>query len=448
LFGLGLGCLLFGCLRKQNPVAGYWVLALWAFEPTILAYASLAMADGSLAFFGLACVLAYRRSVASGSARFALAAGLFAAMAVTAKFSGLALVPILLILEVPQGGAFRVKRWAWGTAGFFFLIGLVYLPGWWGKPGGNWLDSYGFFRDGLLDMVKYGREAHHPTYFLGEATRRNHALYFPVAFVLKTTLPFLFLLLAALVRCVYRREKLETWVWVPASVFFLSVLGAQNLGVRYLLPAFPFLLIAAALSAATLSAATGNKAARWGILGLGIWHAATAWASFPAHLSYFNDLVPKEHKIRLLGDSNLDMGQDVRRLAERARLRGWPAVRLATSIGVDPGFYGMSWDWWTEKDLEGPQPGRVYAVNVSFLQLTPIFHPGTTPIARSWVTRLAPTEKVGETWWVWVIPGEAGSDFSRPLVSAPGLLRFGALRPKDWPGPVFPNGNPADHFVE
>jgi hypothetical protein len=439
LFGLGLGLLLFSCLRKDDPTAAVWALVFWAFEPTILAYSGLAMADGPSAFFGLAAVLAYRRSVRTGTAGDAVAAGSLAAMAVTAKFSGLALVPILVILEFLEKSGSRIKRWSWGTAGFFFFVGLVYLPGWWGRPQGNWMDSYGFFWGGLQDMMKYGREAHHPTFFLGEALRQNHWLYFPTAFVLKTTLPFLLLLVAALARCFRRRGKLEAWIWVPAVAFFLSVLGAQNLGVRYLLPAFPFLLIAAARTAAELSSIRlGNRGIRWGIFGLGVWHAATAWASFPAHLSYFNDLVPKNKKMWLLGDSNLDLGQDVKRLAETSRRKGWPAVRLATSIGVDPGFYGMSWDWWTEKDLEGPQPGRVYAVNVSFLQLTPLFHPGTTPIARSWIARTAPTEKVGETWFVWEIPGKAVADRSRPLVSAPGLLRFAERRPDSWPGPVFP----------
>jgi len=289
---------------------------------------------------------------------------------------------------------------------------------------------------GFQDMANYAH-AHHPTYFWGIASRQNHWLYFPVAFILKTTIPCLLLMWVGGWLWKKGTIRIPAWLWLPPVCVFISILPVQNLGIRYQLPIYPFLLIGIGLVASRLWKTVGplKRSARWVAVGLLSWNIVSVAASFPAYTSYFNDLVPKTKKMYFLGDSNLDIGQDLRRLAEKSKREGWPPLRLATSIGVDPAIYGMSWDWWTEKDLQAPQPGRVYAMNVSFLQLTPVFHPETIAIAQSWLTRIPPTDRIGDTWWIWVIPGREEKDNSRLLMSAPGLYRYWKLRPLSWPGP-------------
>jgi hypothetical protein len=421
LFGLGIGWLLFLLTRKAAPEVPGTALTLWVFEPTLLAYSGLALADLTVTFFFLGAVLAFRYYLQAPGVKTALWVGILAAAAVGCKFSALVLLPIFILLQLihglggPQDRTPDWRRvaghWLAGLCSFFLSLGLVYLPGTWMEP--RHLLPWSYFWHGLMDMARYS-DFHHPTYFWGHSSRQNHWLYFPAAFALKTTLPFLLLVLGAIAGSLLGKIRVEPWVWISPLLVFLSVLPVQNLGVRYLLPAYPFLILWVARgvgSTWTWQTQEGRGPQRLVLGGLLLWHVASVLASAPHMISYFNDLVPREKKIFFLGDSNLDMGQDLKRLAETARERHWGPVRLAQFGGaVDPSVYGMKWEYWTRKDLEGPQPGRVYAVNALLLQLGPEFSPNWRPIAQSWVMTTPPTGRVGDTWFYFEAPGKPLSD--------------------------------------
>src|SRR2546423_10212339 len=90
----------------------------------------------------------------------------------------------------------------------------------------------------------------HPAGLLGMYSRFGWWYYFPVAFALKTTLPFLLLAIASLSWAIYRwvkdREAQFFWMLAPFLVYTIYVLGSRiDIGVRYYLPAYPFLFILA-----------------------------------------------------------------------------------------------------------------------------------------------------------------------------------------------------------
>jgi hypothetical protein len=188
----------------------------------------------------------------------------------------------------------------------------------------------------------------------------------------------------------------------------------QNLGIRYLLPAYPFLILMASQTAEWLWMQRGPGGRAVGIAAVAallIGHASTATVHARDVISYFNDLVPSAQKPFLLGDSNLDIGQDVKRLALAARARGWREVKLAQFGGtVDPSKYGLEWAPWTRNDLKGPQPGFVYAVNRSLFQLGSSFYPELRAISEGWASTRPPSGQVGDTWIYFEIPGETPSD--------------------------------------
>jgi len=429
LFGLGLGALLFFASRKAPPLERLAVMALFAFEPTLLAFSGLAVSDLPLAFFCLAAVLAFQRHLEKPGAPWALGAGLLAAMAATCKFSGLALLPIFAVLEFlakpPKPAKPRrwKKDWAWGALAFFAWIFVLYLPGSLGLS--PFALPWFYFLGGLMDMVGQ-TQAFHATYFFGVAGHQNHGLYYPAAFLLKSTLPFLILLGLSLGLAARRKLSFDDWVWIPALFFFAAILPVQNLGVRYLLPAMPFLILLAARSAGWLWALKTRQAPRAGkfiLGGLLVWGAATALLNNGNLLSYFNDLVPAQKKIYFLSDSNLDWGQDEKRLAQTAARRGWTHIKAAQLGGADLSLYGLKVQGWTKRDFYGPQSGWVYVVNVGFLQLGPVFYPDLQPLAISWMSTLPPTGRVGDTWLYWEIPGTPPLDRSDP---EPSLLTAGA----------------------
>ncbi len=425
LFGLGIGLLLFWKVQQDSAIVLLGVMILWVFEPTILAYSGVALADIPVTFFFFSAVLAFEYYLENPGPWRGFRAGALAAAAVCCKFSALVLVPLFVLLQIFQcfqkdnpEPSFRVKGWIAGLAGFGACLCLIYLPGTLLEPKHS--PPWAYFWNGLMDMAHYS-DFHHPTYFLGLASRQNHWLYFPVTFALKTTLPFFIMILCTAGWTLAWKSRVESWIWAAPLLIFLSILPVQNLGVRYLLPAYPFLIIWVVRWMGQVWAWTtvdGRAPQRIALAGLLAWHAASSLTNEPNMISYFNDLIPQERKIYFLGDSNLDMGQDLKRLAETAREKHWGPVRLAQFGGaIDPRVYGMDWDYWTQKDLTGPQPGQVYAVNLFLLQLGPLFLPSLKPIAQSWVMSTPPSGRVGDTWIYFEIPGVPQPDSSSRINS-------------------------------
>lgn len=424
--GLGLGCLLFFLARQSPRPVLLAAMGLWLFEPNLQAFSGLAVADLPVAFFFLAAVLAFQKHLENPGFKWAAAAGLLAGMAVTCKFSALVLIPIFLISEWLDRGKtknstrafFRgASDWAWGASAFGAWIFILYLPG-------TLLLSdhrlpWSYFLEGLANMMGYSG-FHHPSFFMGQAGRQDHWLYYPAAFLLKSAVPFLLLVFLGLYWGIQGKIPFPVWAWLPALLGFAVIVPVQNLGVRYLLPIYPFLILVAAAAAGKIWARkyeSGKNLGKILVLGLGLWQAVSLLANYPRMISYFNDFVPAESKINLLGDSNLDLNQDLGLLSQTAARKGWTRIKLAQYGLVDPSLYGTPWEPWTERDLRGPQPGLVYAVNASFLQLAPVFYPGLIPIASGWMASTPPSGQVGDTWFYFEIPGTPGPDASPALPS-------------------------------
>ena len=118
--------------------------------------------------------------------------------------------------------------------------------------------------------------------------------YFPVAFTLKTTIPFLLLSVAALGWATYeaiRKSEYRLLIpLVPFAIYTVFVmLSPINIGVRYYLPAYSFLFI---LSAALLDRVVRTKRH----IGIALAVVLFGWMAFetarvyPHHMSYVNQL--------------------------------------------------------------------------------------------------------------------------------------------------------------
>ena len=98
--------------------------------------------------------------------------------------------------------------------------------------------------------------------------------------------------------------EIPVWIWLSAFLAFLCILPVQNLGVRYLLPAYPFLLLIGGKAFGEIWKGTlglKTQLGKMAAFGLLFWHAASVMAAFPGMISYFNDLVPPERKFYYLG---------------------------------------------------------------------------------------------------------------------------------------------------
>ena len=122
-----------------------------------------------------------------------------------------------------------------------------------------------------------------------------------------------------------RRSSAALMVALPALAYFAAcTLLADNYGVRYLIPALPFVYVVAGLGVASIHA----RPARWRSRGC-LWMLLPAMTIWPDHLPYFNELAclpSRAGDIRLeggaacgtewLNDSNVDWGQALPSLKE------------------------------------------------------------------------------------------------------------------------------------
>ncbi|MBV8905003.1 MAG: hypothetical protein JOZ22_15340, partial [Acidobacteriia bacterium] len=132
---------------------------------------------------------------------------------------------------------------------------------------------------------------------------------------------------------------------IPPLVYFaLSMTSGIDIGVRHILPIYPFLYLAVAvlLSRAIQGQASGKRWARLAMLGLACLQIAEcAWIA-PDYLAFFNALVGGPgNGPRYLVDSNIDWGQDVKKLKKWLKAHGTNTARVWYFGNAQMDYYGI-----------------------------------------------------------------------------------------------------------
>ena len=363
-------------------------LALIAFEPNILAHGPLMTNDVALAGCLFAAVYAFWRYVANPHVERLAVAGIAAGLTLAAKHSGLVLFPILLLLALlellipahagqegatPRNGLARRRLAARLLLALMVVTALSIAVLWGfycfryspraGAPALSLAPLLGAMRSqGMAATIALAARYHllpeaylgglafffandsRPTYLFG--TRYVHGVwfYFPTVFTIKSTLGFLLLLALAPFALARAREEWRKifWILIPAAVFLAASMTSNlNIGVRHILPIYPFLSVLAAAGAWIMA----KRHRAWGLVvtSLVLVHTASSLRAYPNFLSYSNELWGGPSKTyRVLTDSNVDWGQGLpavkRYLATHAATPCW----LAYFGSVDPAYYGLS----------------------------------------------------------------------------------------------------------
>jgi hypothetical protein len=175
-----------------------------------------------------------------------------------------------------------------------------------------------YYLKGLVMVFTHATTGHF-SYLLGEHSTTGWWYYFPVTFLVKTPLAVLLLFVGAIwvFKKTKSKDKLdEILLILPPVVFFLFAMTAKiNLGVRHILPVYPFLYIF--ISRLALYFSQNRLAPKVVLAFLCLWFLGANLTIFPSYLAYFNEAVggPK-NGIKYLSDSNIDWGQDAKRLAQ------------------------------------------------------------------------------------------------------------------------------------
>jgi hypothetical protein len=328
--------------RLYGPAGGLFALALAAFSPTLLAHAPLVTPDVPLAATGLLALYLYWRAgregplwpwaIALGVAQLTkVSALLFAGAIVTLELARFRAQPRRLLrrLALAGGIAWLVLCAGYGFAGLFDTRGKAAMLAKVPSPALRAAASVAapFFPLPYLRCI--GRQAHiglqgRPSYFMGEVKTRGSRAYYLVALALKETLPFLLLLALAFasLRWSGLSWRDEAVPLLPPLLFFVVFsLGSVQIGVRYVLPALPFLFVfAARLVRSPLLDVRFLKPVAAALVAA---HAAATLRGGPDYLAYFNALAGgPAGGWRYLGDSNLDWGQNRSRAEDYARRTG------------------------------------------------------------------------------------------------------------------------------
>lgn len=346
--------------RESGSVwGGVAAFALTGFCPNLMAHGRLATVDLAVTFFSFAAAALMIVTIETGSYRVAPLAGIAAAAAILSKSSGNLLGPYFIALLLV---AFLMRRvpdakrlWigfaiAIATA-LAFASALILIEG-----------SASYISERFPDVPRllvplaeyratiqairgwYAGSQGMPQFLLGEFSPDGWGHYFLVALFLKTPIPAILLVIAGIVAGA-RRIRFPVVALLLFAAMFLAAasLGRLDLGVRHVLPIYPFVYAAVMISlvnaltqhALTQKALTQKAARRSSIRAIAPvviligWHIAENVRAYPSYIAYFNQAVGSHRNAdRFLIDSNLDWGQDLRRLEQWTRREGVQSIAV------------------------------------------------------------------------------------------------------------------------
>ncbi|MGV8041894.1 MAG: ArnT family glycosyltransferase [Thermoanaerobaculaceae bacterium] len=180
-------------------------------------------------------------------------------------------------------------------------------------------------------------------FLCGEVSVEGFPQYFPVALALKTSAPFLLAALWGIAAALRRRDTLALALAGAAGYYLLVSVGSNyNIGARHLLPILPALALPAGWALATRTRVVQALAT--------LTLASSALLAFPHYIAHFS-LLAAGRGPQCLTDSNLDWGQDWRRLCVRARGEGWSPMAYV--------YLGAAWPQGEGCAVDATGPGTL-----------------------------------------------------------------------------------------
>jgi len=172
--------------------------------------------------------------------------------------------------------------------------------------------------DSLRALTAHNADGHW-SYFMGEGRRTGWWSFYIVALGVKTPLPLLLLGATGIGWMLLRSWRTRNWnLAAPALAFlaillFSSIYSQINIGVRHVMVLFPLLALAASFVVIAAWRRFPQPLARATLAALLAWQLVSMARAQPDNLAYFNELAGA-HPERIVVDSDLDWGQDMRRL--------------------------------------------------------------------------------------------------------------------------------------
>jgi hypothetical protein len=373
--------------------AGLAALFLFALCPNLLAHSRIAANDMTCTIFVFLQVFAVRRMLRAPTLGRVAIAGIALGLALAAKLTAALVLPLLglvHLLELRSAPRAVTLRLA-----LVVLTGFVAL----GAAMGATFD-YGAYVSAFQNVYR-ATTSGYLFYLNGDFSPRGWWYYHLYAAAIKTPLPLLLAFAIGLGVFVHRERAWSERLLVlgPIALFLgASCFDTANIGLRRVLPIYPFVILVAS-QAVHLRLARLPKAALLGVLVA--WQLVSVARVTPHHLSYFNELVGGPTRgIHHLDDSNVDWGQDLPSLRRWLEAHPGPTPRLDYFGMARPATYGIDLPRMNEEEeICAPLP-TVYVVSAHLL----VFF---EKVARergahcSWLTRYRPVDRIAYSMYVY-----------------------------------------------
>ena len=345
--------------------AAFIALTLLTFDPNLLAHGARVTTDAALSCFMFASIYAFYRYVKSPTLWRLSVVGISTGLALAAKHTGMLVLPILFLLAVCEVVRHLTNSETSNSFGKHTLrlvaslvaaivIAVVVLWAFYGfryaarpnglqlnpplsayvldlKPHETWLvntmarfhvlpESYLY---GLADVRLTAN--FYTSYVLGKIYAHGVWFYFPIAFLIKSTIGFMALLLLAAIAIATRRLNYwrEILFLVVPPVFYLGValVVGMNIGVRHILPVYVFLSVL--IAGAAWSLIRHNRKWSYLVVALLLIHAVSSLRTFPTYLAYANEFWGgPSNTYKYLTDSNVDWAQQLKATKQYLDQRG------------------------------------------------------------------------------------------------------------------------------
>lgn len=312
-------------------MAGYTALILYTFNPLVLGHAGLVTTDIGVAAFIFITLYYLWKFCQNPTHKHLFVTGIMLGLALSAKFTGIYLLPVVVILmatwQVCKTGLrqfLRPKAIQKMLLNLLIIFGVAIII---------LVLTYGIFEfpkyfSGFRQVSLHSSLFGHKSYLFGSYSETGFRYYFFIAFLFKEPIPLLIMLLAAVFmqRWLLHNSRNELFLLIPALIYLAAfVMNNINIGIRHILPVYPILFVFA------------SKITTWKfrykyipiVLLLG-GYITSSFLIFPHYLAYFNELGGGPEKgYNILIDSNIDWGQDLKGLKQWMGQNGVSSIKMA-----------------------------------------------------------------------------------------------------------------------
>ncbi len=366
--------------------SGIVALLLYSFNPAIIGYSSLAVADFTVAMMIFIATYYFWRLIKKPSKKNLLLAGIFFGLAQLSKITAIMLYPLFIVIgaiavyekESNLKSKTLVKNllvifiigfvliWAFHMFQFGTIKGSL-VPVYYSEKAREELSKIPIISDyllfiydkvplpastyvGMIGHIFYASTQDKTGFMLGEIVDNQVWYYGILTFIIKTNFSFLLMLILLL----FLHKKLPKKDFITNAslilpiifIFIIFSITSKTSGINHILTIYPFLSVLASNIVNAPANIKGKNIFNAAIPILLISYAVSTILIAPYYLSYINILGGgPNNAYKIVVGSNIDQGQDLFGLKKFMEKNKIDKIKLSYWGSIDPRYYGISYEY-------------------------------------------------------------------------------------------------------